>query len=115
MNGENNIDFAIEMFNDMRVIRVPQSRFYTAITLRQPSAHDGAGGYAPNGSGINYMIIHPSAVVQVIKHQVARIFSPEQNVNADSWVVQPRFYHGAWVLSHKTNGIYVSSDSTISG
>lgn len=115
MNGDNNIDFAIEMFNDMRVIRVPQTRFYTAITLRTPSDNDDAGGFAPNGSGINYMIVHPSAVFQVMKHYVARMFSPQQNQQADAWLVQPRFAHGAWVKSHKTNGIYVSSDSTISG
>ena len=115
MNGDNNIDFAIEMYNDMRVIRVPQTRFYTSIALAQPSAHDGAGGYTPNGSGINYMIVHPSAVLQVMKHYVPRIFSPEVNQEADAWKLNMRFAHGAWVLSHKTNGIYVSSDSTISG
>lgn len=115
MNGDNNINSTIEMYEDMRVIRVPQTRFYTSITLSQPSAHDGAGGYTPNGSGINYMIVHPSAVLQVMKHYVARVFSPEQNIESDSWRVQPRYAHGAWVLAHKTYGIYVSSDSTISG
>ena len=114
-NGESNVNYAIEMYNDMRVIRVPQSRFYTAITLATPSDNDDAGDYSPNGNGINYMIVHPSAVVQVMKHYVARVFSPQQNQQADAWLVQPRFAHGAWVLSHKTNGIYVSSDSTISG
>ena len=114
-NGESNVNYAIEMYNDMRVIRVPQSRFYTAITLATPSDNDDAGDYSPNGNGINYMIVHPSAVVQVMKHYVARVFSPQDNQQADAWLVQPRFAHGAWVLSHKTNGIYVSSDSTISG
>ena len=114
-NGEDNVNYAIEMYNDMRVIRVPQTRFYTAITLRQPSDNDDAGGYAANGNGINYMIVHPTAVAQVMKHYVARVFSPQQNQQADAWLVQPRYAHGAWVLSHKTNGIYVSSDTTISG
>ena len=114
-NGEADVNYAIEMYNDMRVIRVPQSRFYTAITLATPSDNDDTGDYSPNGSGINYMIVHPSAVVQVMKHYVARVFSPQENQQADAWLVQPRFAHGAWVLSHKTNGIYVSSDSTISG
>lgn len=114
-NGEGNVNYAVEMYNDMRVIRVPQSRFYTAITLASPSDNDDAGDYTPNGAGINYMIVHPSAVVQVMKHYVARVFSPNENQQADAWLVQPRFAHGAWVLSHKTYGIYVSSDSTISG
>jgi len=54
------------------------------------------------------MIIHPSAVLQVMKHYVPRIFSPQVNQEADAWKLNMRFAHGAWVLSHKNNGIYVS-------
>ena len=115
MNDDPNVNNVIEMYNDMRVIRVPQARFYTAITLATPSDNDDAGDYTPNGNGINFMIVHPSACLQVMKHYTARLFSPQQNQQADAWLVQPRFAHGAWVLEHKKNGIYVSSDSTISG
>ena len=115
MNRDDNVNYAIEMYNDMQVIRVPQTRFYTAITLAQPSAHDGAGGYYANGNGINFMMLHPSAVLQVMKHYVPRVFSPEVNQEADAWKINMRYVTGAWVLSHKTNGIYVHSDSTISG
>ena len=110
MNGESDVNYAIEMYNDMRVIRVPQPRFQTAITLNAPTTSSGAGGFAPatGAAAINYMIIHPSAVLQVMKHYAARVFSPEQNIEADAWRVQPRFAHGAWVLNHKKNGIYVS-------
>lgn len=110
MNGERNVDYAVEMYNDMQVIRVPQGRFQTAITLNAPTTSSGAGGFAPatGASAINYMIVHPSAVLQVMKHYAARVFSPEQNIEADAWRVQPRFAHGAWVLNHKKNGIYVS-------
>lgn len=114
-NRDPDVNNAIEMYNDMRVIRVPQTRFYTAITLATPSDNDDAGDFTPNGNGINYMIVHPTAVAQVMKHYVARVFSPQQNQQADAWLVQPRFAHGAWVLAHKNKGIYVSSDSTISG
>lgn len=110
MNGERDVDYAVEMYNDMRIVRVPQPRFQTAITLNAPTTSSGAGGFAPaqGAAAINYMIIHPSAVLQVMKHYAARVFSPEQNIEADAWRVQPRFAHGAWVLAHKTNGIYVS-------
>ena len=110
MNGERDVDYAVEMYNDMRIVRVPQPRFQTAITLNAPTTSSGAGGFAPTtgAAAINYMIIHPSAVLQVMKHYAARVFSPEQNIEADAWRVQPRFAHGAWVLAHKTNGIYVS-------
>jgi hypothetical protein len=109
-NGENDVNNMIEVYNDMRVIRVPQPRFQTAITLNAPTTSSGAGGFAPasGASAINYMIIHPSAVLQVMQHYAPRIFSPEQNIEADAWRVQPRYAHGAWVKAHKTNGIFVS-------
>lgn len=109
-NGEKDVNNMIEVYNDMRVIRVPQPRFQTAITLNAPTTSSGAGGFAPasGASAINYMIIHPSAVLQVMQHYAPRLFSPEQNIEADAWRVQPRYCHGAWVKTHKTNGIFVS-------
>lgn len=108
MNDERDVNYGVDMYNDMRVIRVPQGRFNTQITLNAPTASNGAGGFTASGDNINYMIVHPSAVLQVMKHYAARVFSPEQNIEADAWRVQPRFAHGAWVLAHKKNGIYVS-------
>lgn len=115
MDGDTDVNNLIEMYNDMRVIRVPQTRFYTGITLATPSDNDDTGDFAPNGNGINFMIVHPTAVRKVVKHYVARVFSPEQNQQADAWLFQPRYCMGAWVLEHKKNGVYVHSDSTISG
>ena len=108
MNRDRDVDYNVEMYNDMRVISVPQTRFSTAITLNAPTTSNGAGGYTASGDNINYMIVHPSAVLQVMQHYAPRMFSPEQNIEADAWRVQPRFAHGAWVKAHKTNGIYVS-------
>ena len=114
MNGENGIDYNVEMYNDMRVITVPSGRFNTAITLAQPSAHDGAGGYSTTGSTINFMIIHPSAVMQVMKLANPRIFSPEVVQEADAWQYDFRQYHGAWVKHQKANGIYVNAPTVVS-
>lgn len=108
MNRDRDVDYNVEMFNDMRVITVPSGRFNTSITLNAPTTSSGAGGYTAAGDAINYMIVHPSAVLQVMQHYAPRIFSPEQNIEADAWRVQPRYAHGAWVKTHKTNGIYVS-------
>ena len=82
MNRDDNVNYNVAMYNDMRVITVPQPRFVTAITLANPSAHDDAGGYSPAAGAynINFMILHPSAVLQVMKHYVTRIFSPAQNI-----------------------------------
>ena len=111
MNGDNNIDYNVEMYNDMRLITVPSGRFNTEITLGQPTAHDGAGGYTASGSTINYMIIHPTAVMQAVKLATPRIFSPAVVQQANAWQYDFRQYHGAWVKNQKKNGIYVSAAS----
>ena len=108
-NRDPDINANVAYYNDMRVISVPQARFQSAIGLAAPTTSSAAGGFAPdaNAKAINFMIVHPSAVMQVMKHYVPRIFSPEQNQEADAWKLNLRYAHGAWVLSQKTNGIYV--------
>lgn len=108
MNGENNINYNVEYYNDMRIISVPSGRFNTAITLNAPTTSAGAGGYTASGKTINFMIVHPSAIMQVVKHNPIRIFSPDQNIEADAYRVNYRIYHDTFVLDKKVNGIYVS-------
>lgn len=115
INSENNVNTNVEFYDDMRIIRVPQPRFQTAITLNQPSAHDGAGGYVSNGNAINFMIIHPSAVIQVMKHRKVQLISPEANQTADGWLMNFRFVHDAFVLDNKVKGIYAHAGTTVSG
>lgn len=110
-NRERDIDYNVEMYNDMRVITVPSGRFNTQITLAQPDSHDDAGGYTAAGDTINYMIVHPSAVMQAVKLATPRIFSPQVVQQANAWQYDFRQYHGAWVKHQKTNGIYVSAPS----
>lgn len=108
MNDERNVNYNIEFYNDMRLITVPTGRFNTAVTINAPTTSAAAGGYTASGDAINYMIVHPSAILQVVKHAVPRIFSPEVNQEADAWKFDYRVYHDAFVEAQKTNGIYVS-------
>ena len=110
-NRERDIDYNVEMYNDMRVITVPSGRFNTQITLAKPDSHDDAGGYTAAGDTINYMIVHPSAVMQAVKLATPRIFSPQVVQQANAWQYDFRQYHGAWVKHQKVNGIYVSAPS----
>lgn len=86
-NGDPDVNGEIEMYDNMRVIRVPSARFNTQVTLAQPSSASSTGGYSATGVDINFMIVHPSAVLQVIKHQIPRVFSPEVNQEADAKLV----------------------------
>ena len=105
MNREDNVNYSIEMYNDMEVVRVPQIRFNTAVTL-----YDGTSnfGFAPTAGGypINFMIVHPSAVLPVVKHEIVKVFSPDENQSADAWKFQIRIYHDMFVLDQKLKGVY---------
>ena len=104
--SDSTVNTVLDGYNNMRIIYVPKTRFYTKIDL-----NDGADewGYAKNTAGvaINFMIIHPSAVVQVEKFALPKIFTPDENQKMDSWLFQFRLYHDAFVYENKKNGIYL--------
>lgn len=112
INSEDNVNTNIEFYDDMRIIRVPQARFQTAITLQTPTSTSGTGGYVSAGEDIHFMIVHPSAILQVVKHNVPRLFSPAQNIEADAYRLNYRIYHDTFVLANKVKGIYVYADPT---
>lgn len=87
-------------FDNMPVVKVPQTRFYTAVAL--------SNGYAKaeGAKDINFMIVDRAAVIQLIKHGKIRVFDPDTNQSADAYKVDYRVYHDAWVLNNKKNGIY---------
>ena len=114
-NDVTGINKDIETYNGMRVIRVPQSRFYTAITLYDgTTSSQTAGGFVGTAGGykINFMIIHPSAITKVVKHVLPRIFSPDENQKADAWKFDYRVYHDTFVYDNKVKGIYLHKGAT---
>jgi len=93
-----------------KIVKVPQSRFYTAIDLKDgTSENELAGGYAKSAAGkdINFMIIQKSAVIQYPKHTVNKVISPEENQTDDSWLFFYRAYGLADVYENKAAGIYL--------
>ena len=113
-NSATDINRTVEMYDTLRVIRVPSGRFNTVCTLAAPTDASSTGGYTAAGVDINFMIVHPSAVMQVIKHQIPRVFSPEVNQEADAWKINYRVYHDCWVLANHTYGIYVHKKANAS-
>ena len=109
--NENGVQREVETYNGMEVVRVPQNRFNTAVTL-----YDGTSnfGFAPTAGGykINFMIVHPSAVLPIVKHDIVKVFSPDENQSADKWLFQVRVYHDMFVLDNKVKGIYLHRAAT---
>lgn len=91
-------------------VLVPQTRFYTAISLLNgTSENELVGGYkkADEAADINFMVIHKPAILQYTKHTVNKVISPQENQNADAWKFPYRAYGLADVYENKVAGIYL--------
>lgn len=93
------------------IVKVPQSRFYTSITLYDgTTSGEEAGGYVvtpTTGKEINFMIIHRPALLQYPKHVVNKVVTPDENQSADAWKFFFRAYGLADVYENKASGIYL--------
>lgn len=87
-----------------KIVKVPQSRMYTNVKLT-------ANGFEKDtdSKNINFLCIVPQAVIQINKHEVPKIFNPEENQDADAYIYTYRLYGMQEVLDNKTDAIYVST------
>ncbi len=108
LGNETSADRRLFTLDNVDVVSVPQTRFYKGITL-DAGGSSNAGGYAKTGStgrDLNFILVHPSAVLQASKHADLKIFTPEENQSADAWLLQYRLYHDAFVYDNKVDGVY---------
>ncbi len=112
-NGVMNIDTTkskavLDSFS--QIVKVPQSRFYTAISLYDGSTDGETAGHfvkATDGKNINFMIVEKSAAIQYQKHLVSKVVTPEENQVSDAWKFFYRSYGIADVYENKVKGIYL--------
>lgn len=99
-----------------QIIKVPQSRFYTAIDLLSGGTGEEVGGYVKHvstgsgdaaGADINFMIVHPTAVVKFSKRVVGNVIPPELNADSDGYILKFREYDLVDVFDNKVKGVYV--------
>lgn len=104
--SDSGISNMLSGYNGMPVVYVPKTRFYTALTLNDGSAN---WGYAKGASAkdINFMVIYPAAILQVVKFSLPKIFAPDENQSKDAWKFQFREYHDAFVYDNKAKGVYL--------
>lgn len=89
------------------ITSVPQSRFYTQVTLLNTEA-----GYfektSSTGADLNFMIIHKPAVIKYDKHVTSSVISPEDNQTSDDYLMKYRKYGIVEVYDNKVKGIAMS-------
>ncbi len=93
-----------------KVVKVPQTRFYTAIEQKDgKTSGEEAGGYAKadGAKDINFMIVHPTATIQYQKHVAPKIITPEDNQTGDAWKFGYRNVGIADLFENKLAGVYL--------
>lgn len=104
----------VTMIDDLPVIQVPSGRFYDAITLKSAGGFEprqaSASGVTPTVTaavGLNFILMDRNAPLQIVKHNPARLFSPNDNQDADAWAYTYRMFHDATIKTNKAKGVYV--------
>ena len=112
------VDFAkggivtkVPAVDNVPIIETPQNRMYSAITIYDGTTEgQTAGGYvkADGAKDINFMVMPVTTPIAVTKQDKMRIFTPDENQDADAWKMNYRRYHDLWVLDNKKNSIFVN-------
>ena len=96
-----------------KIVKVPQSRFYTAIDLYDgTTTGETAGGYikdATNGKDINFLIVQKDAIIKYPRIIVNKVVSPDDNQTDDKWLFFYRAYGLVDVYDNKVAGVYLSN------
>jgi hypothetical protein len=85
---EGKIDNRVMFYNGAKVISVPSARL---------------------GSDVEFIGVHPSAVVSCVKHNPAHFFAAGTHTGADADLVNYRLYYDLFVIANKTKGIYLQT------
>lgn len=88
------------------VVEVPQTRFYTDITMNS-GAESWGFTKGEGAKDINFLAVSKSAVVQATKMALPKVFDPDTNQSKDAWKFQYRLYHDCFAYENKVKGIYV--------
>lgn len=96
----------ITMFDDMKVVVVPKSRFSTTATF-------GSKSNTQTGRYIDFALVDKNSVVSVKKHEQPKIILPKDNQTTDGFLIFYRIYHDCFVLDNKAGGIYYNAGVSV--
>lgn len=105
------IDTTVPAIDGIPLIATPDNRMYTAITLYDgKTSSQTQGGYVKGTTGkdINFIIAARRSPIALTKQDKLKIFSPDQNQDADAWKMNYRRYHDMWLLDNKIGSVFVN-------
>ena len=109
--SQGGLNLTVPAIDNCPIIVTTKQRMYTAITTYDgTTSGQTAGGYVKGDSAldINFILVARQVPIAVTKQDKMKIFTPDQNQDADAWKMNYRRFHDLWVLDNKAGGIFVN-------
>ena len=109
------ISTKIKTVDDVPIIPVSSARMKSLYNFVKTDTTTTAGGYAADDSAVEIrMLVVPKKGVSLVKKtEVLRIFTPEQNLDADAYKFDYRIYYDIFVRKSAMDAIWVCASGAI--
>lgn len=100
------VDTTFKAIDGVALIPTTSDRMHSAVK-------NTAGAIEADGVPLKFLITGKDIPIAVAKHNPIRTFTPEQNQDADAYVLNYRIYHDIWVEDNKVNAIYAGFNGVV--
>ena len=104
------VDIKVESINGVALIPVSSARMKSAYNFVKTASGPTVGGFSPDDAAkdIHMLVLPKKAASLVKKTEKMRIWTPEQNLDADAYKFDYRIYYDVFVKKSKIDTIYAS-------
>jgi hypothetical protein len=105
------IETRVKSLDGIPIVAVPSSRMKTAFAFADgKTAGQESGSFTPavGAKNVNWLVFPRFAPMGVSKTEKVRIFSPEENQDADAWRLTYRKYHDLFIADNAVAGMKIS-------
>lgn len=112
---QGDVNLKVSSINGIPIIPVQGNRMKTAFTFydgktvgTSPAPDQTVGGFVPTSTAANVgMLIAPKNVASLVrKTEKVRVWTPDQNIDADAWKFDYRLYYDLIVKNSKKDAIF---------
>ena len=106
VTGEGSVKRSIYDLDDVKIKVVQSARLKSKYNFTEGCVA------AADAKQINFILIHPTAVIARDKYSYINAFEPgEDSRTADNYLLQSRFYMDAFLVKNRANGIYINAQA----
>lgn len=107
---QGDVNIKVKSINGVTLIPVSSARMKSAFNFVKEADNATTGGFTPDGAAkdIHMLVLPKKAASLVKKTEKMRIWTPDQNLDADAYKFDYRIYYDVFVKKSKLNTIWAS-------